>query len=103
MCRTLTSIQQIGNSVPGKFNLSQNFPNPFNPNTVISYELQSTGFAKLRVYDVLGNEVATLVNEKQNAGSYNVKFDGSKYSSGIYFYRLDAGEFSDTKRMILLK
>jgi len=100
---TLTSIHQIGNSVPAKFNLFQNFPNPFNPNTVISYDLQSTGFAKLRVFDVLGNEVATLVNEKQNAGSYNVNFDGSNFSSGVYFYRLDTGDFSDTKRMILIK
>ncbi|HQY53306.1 MAG TPA: T9SS type A sorting domain-containing protein [Ignavibacteria bacterium] len=85
------------------FKLYQNYPNPFNPKTVISYELRVTGFAKLKVYDVLGNEVATLVNEKQSAGSYSMEFDGSGFASGVYFYKLEAGEFAETKRMILLK
>jgi len=96
-------IQPYSTTVPEKFSLSQNYPNPFNPSTVINYELRVTGFTKLIVYDVLGHELATLVNEKQIAGSYRISFDGSNLSSGVYFYKLDAGEFSETKRMILLK
>jgi len=96
-------IQPYSTEVPDRFSLSQNYPNPFNPSTVINYELRVTGFAKLIVYDVLGHNVATLVNEKQNAGSYRISFEGRNLSSGVYFYKLDAGEFSETKRMILLK
>lgn len=96
-------IDPIPNSVPSEFDLHQNYPNPFNPNTVISYELRVTSNAKLKVFDVLGNEVAELVNEKQSAGSYKIEFDGSNFASGVYFYKLDAGDFSETKRMILLK
>ncbi|MBK8981484.1 MAG: T9SS type A sorting domain-containing protein [Ignavibacteria bacterium] len=99
----LTGIDNFELSIPEKFSLSQNYPNPFNPKTVISYELQVPGFAKLIVYNVLGNEVAVLVNEKLNAGKYSVDFDGNGFSSGVYFYKLEAGEFSETKRMILLK
>ncbi|MFZ1320594.1 MAG: T9SS type A sorting domain-containing protein [Ignavibacteria bacterium] len=90
-------------SIPENFVLYQNYPNPFNPRTVINYELRITGNVKLKVYDVLGNEVAVLVNEKQNAGNYSVNFDGSNFSSGVYFYKLNAGEFSETKRMMLIK
>ncbi|MFZ1320593.1 MAG: T9SS type A sorting domain-containing protein [Ignavibacteria bacterium] len=99
----LVSVNNISTEIPEKYSLSQNYPNPFNPKTVINYELQISGNAKLTVYDVLGNEVAELVNEKQNAGTYSVDFDGSNFSSGVYFYRLNAGEFSETKRMMLLK
>jgi len=100
----LVGIADDINSVnPNNFILHQNYPNPFNPKTVINYELQGTGNAKLKVFDVLGNEVAELVNEKQNAGNYSVEFDGSGFASGIYFYKLTAGEFSETKRMVLLK
>jgi len=91
------------NSQAENYSLSQNYPNPFNPKTVINYKLQVTGNAKIMVYDVLGNEVATLVNEKQNAGSYSVEFDGSNFSSGIYFYRISSGNFNETKRMMLIK
>ena len=99
----LTNFSNISSEIPEKFSLSQNYPNPFNPRTVISYELRVTSFAKLIVYDVLGNEVATLVNDKQSAGTYSVEFDGSGFASGVYFYKLEAGEFSETKRMVLLK
>ncbi|MFZ1320432.1 MAG: T9SS type A sorting domain-containing protein [Ignavibacteria bacterium] len=99
----LSDVKLISNIVPDEFSLAQNYPNPFNPKTVISYELRVTSFAKLMVYDVLGNEVAELVNEKQNAGTYSVEFDGSGFASGIYFYRLETNEFSDSKRMILIK
>jgi len=83
--------------------LDQNYPNPFNPNTVISYRLAISSFAKLNVYDVLGNEVELLVNQKQTVGVYEVDFDGSNLPSGIYFYKLTSDNFTETKRMILLK
>lgn len=91
----------IGN--PDKFDLSQNYPNPFNPKTIIKYEIGITNDVFLKVYDVLGNEIATLVNEKKDAGYYTVEFDGSNFASGFYYYKLTAGNFSDTKKMILLK
>jgi hypothetical protein len=85
------------------FRLSQNYPNPFNPNTKISWHSPVANHQTLKVYDVLGNEVATLVNEFRNAGSYEVDFDASKLSSGVYFYKLQAGDFVQTKKMILMK
>jgi len=88
---------------PSSYSLFQNYPNPFNPKTVISYQLAVNSFAKLKVYDILGNEIATLVNEKQNAGSYSVSFDGSNLSSGMYYYKLESGSFTETKKMILIK
>ena len=91
------------NSVVNGYRLEQNYPNPFNPKTVISYSLIENRFTSLKIFDILGNEVATLVNEKQNAGSHSVEWDAGNYSSGIYFYKLSSGEFKDTKRMILLK
>ncbi|MDQ3021510.1 MAG: T9SS type A sorting domain-containing protein [Bacteroidota bacterium] len=90
--------------IPEKFLLSQNYPNPFNPNTIISYQLAANSIASLKIYDVLGNEVSTLVNEKQNAGYYAIDFNGSNLSSGVYFYKLAVdGNVIDTKRMVLLK
>jgi len=85
------------------YRLEQNFPNPFNPATNLEFGISKLGFVSLKVYDVLGNEVATLVNEKKNPGSYKVSFDGSSFSSGIYYYKLSVDNFSDTKKMILLK
>ncbi|MFZ1322184.1 MAG: YCF48-related protein [Ignavibacteria bacterium] len=99
----LTNFSNISTEIPDNFSLSQNFPNPFNPNTVINYELRFASLIKLVVYDVLGNEVSTLVNEYKPAGSYEVEFDGSDFSSGIYFYRIEAGSFIETKKMLLLK
>jgi len=86
-----------------KFFLNQNYPNPFNPNTVINYELRNASLVKMIVYDVLGNEVATLINEYKSVGSHEIEFDGSDFSSGIYFYRIEAGSFIQTKKMLLLK
>ncbi|HAY33781.1 MAG TPA: T9SS C-terminal target domain-containing protein, partial [Bacteroidetes bacterium] len=80
-----------------------NYPNPFNPGTIISYELRISSNVKLRVYDILGNEVTTLINEKQSAGSYSVKFNGSGIASGVYFYRLETNDIVQTKRMALVK
>ncbi|MBK9099654.1 MAG: T9SS type A sorting domain-containing protein [bacterium] len=85
------------------FNLMQNYPNPFNPSTVISYQLSVSGDVTLKVFDILGNEVATLVNELKPAGNYEVEFDASSLTSGVYFYKLQAGTFVDTKKMVLLK
>jgi hypothetical protein len=83
--------------------LYQNYPNPFNPTTVISFQLPVTSEVTLKVYDVLGNEVATLVNEEQQPGVYEVEFDGSSLTSGIYFYQLKAGNNSQIKKMVLLR
>ena len=88
---------------PYKFSLNQNFPNPFNPSTMIEYTIANAGFVKMKVYDVLGKEVATLVNQKQNPGSYNVLFDASKLSSGVYFYKIESGNFTQVRKMILVK
>ena len=86
-----------------KFELLQNYPNPFNPSTKIKFTIPDLGFTSLKVYDVLGNEVITLVNEEKLAGKYEVGFSGDELTSGIYFYQLKAGSFIDTKKMVLLK
>ncbi|MEO8209054.1 MAG: M14 family zinc carboxypeptidase [bacterium] len=95
------------NQLAESFSLNQNYPNPFNPNTVITYHIpamiNNNASVQLKVYDVLGNEVATLINKKQNAGSYSVEFEGSNFASGIYFYKLIVGNFTDVKRMMLIK
>jgi hypothetical protein len=88
---------------PKEFVLYQNYPNPFNPNTVISYQLPVSGNVTLKLYDVLGNEITTLVNEEKQAGVYEVEFDGSSLASGMYLYKLQVGTFVQTKKMILLK
>jgi Secretion system C-terminal sorting domain len=85
------------------YKLYPNFPNPFNPKTIISYSLDGNRFVSLKVFNILGDEIATLINQKQNPGSYQVEFDGSNLSSGIYFYTLLAGEFKETRRMLLVK
>jgi len=89
--------------VPVTYGLSQNYPNPFNPTTIISYNIPSSGSVKLSVYDVLGRELKVLVNEYQKAGEYNVSFDASNLPSGVYFYRITSGNFTDTKKMTLIK
>ncbi|MBL0106139.1 MAG: choice-of-anchor D domain-containing protein [Ignavibacteria bacterium] len=96
-------INNIAGSVPEKFSLSQNYPNPFNPVTNLEFGIAELGFVSLKVFDVLGKEVITLVNEKLSPGVYEAEFDGSSLSSGIYFYKLEAGDFIETKRMILIK
>lgn len=92
-------------TVPLEYKLNQNYPNPFNPSTKINYELKNAGFVSLKIYDLLGREIAELVNETKEAGRYTLDFNSSKYmmASGIYFYRIKAGEFVDTKRMVLVK
>ena len=101
---TATSIGENNETnVPGEFVLNQNYPNPFNPSTKISYEIPKSSFVSLKVYDIIGREVGTLVNKNQGAGSYVVDFDASKLSSGIYIYQLNASDFSKTMKMIYMK
>ncbi|MEO8209622.1 MAG: T9SS type A sorting domain-containing protein, partial [bacterium] len=88
---------------PEMFSLSQNYPNPFNPTTKINYSLPVSNFVSIKIFDVLGKEVVNLINERQNAGTYSVEFNAGNLSSGVYFYRIDAGEFTDIKRMVLIK
>jgi hypothetical protein len=85
------------------FQLEQNYPNPFNPLTIIKYQIPKRSFVTLKVYDVLGNEISTLVNEKNPAGSYEYDFNATGLPSGIYLYRLQAGDFADIRKMILIK
>ncbi|HXX65216.1 MAG TPA: T9SS type A sorting domain-containing protein, partial [Bacteroidota bacterium] len=85
------------------FELSQNYPNPFNPTTRISFTIPATAMVQLKVYNVLGQEVATLVNETMTNGSHTVTFDASKLASGVYLYKITAGNFVSTKKMVLLK
>jgi len=99
----LIGITTLGKNIPESFSLKQNYPNPFNPSTNIRYDLPKNGFVKLVVFDALGREVETLVNENQPAGTYEATFNASVYSSGVYFYRLTTDYFCNTKKMLLIK
>ncbi|HLT24850.1 MAG TPA: T9SS type A sorting domain-containing protein [Ignavibacteria bacterium] len=99
----VTGLDPVGNQVPERFSLSQNYPNPFNPTTNIKFEIPTTGFVKLVIYDMLGKEVTTLVNDIKQAGSYSIDFNASSLTSGVYFYKISSGEFSDIKKMMLVK
>jgi hypothetical protein len=98
-----SNIIEVEVVAPNKFELKQNYPNPFNPSTVISYQLAAYSQVILKVYDILGNSVSTLVNETQDAGKYDVQFDASNLSNGVYFYQIKAGNYKSTKKMILMK
>ena len=98
-----TDSDELLNGNPNVFSLSQNYPNPFNPVTVINYSIPENSVINIKVYDILGREVKHLVNEYKPAGNYSVSFDGSNLSSGVYFYKLEAGNFSEIKKMILMK
>jgi hypothetical protein len=98
----LTSVAD-DRGATSSYSLSQNFPNPFNPATVISYQISTAGDVTLKVYDLLGREVKTLVNERQNAGSHSVTFDANTLPSGVYFYRLESGTYAEVKKLVLLK
>lgn len=99
----ITGINQIGSNIPEKFSLRQNYPNPFNPSTKIKFDIPAGGFTKLYVYDALGQVVSTLVNGELKAGSYEVSWNASDLTSGVYFYKLVSGDFTETRKMILLK
>jgi hypothetical protein len=98
-----TGVKEISNTVPSKFSLEQNYPNPFNPTTMIKYSITNGAQVTLKVYNLLGQEVAALVNQEQMPGTYEVDFNASKLASGMYIYRLQAGNMSLTKKMLLLK
>jgi hypothetical protein len=93
----------VENIAPENFELKQNYPNPFNPSTSIRYEVGKQQLVVLKVYDIIGEEITTLVNQEKSTGSYEIKFDASLLNSGVYFYTLKAGNFIETKKMILLR
>lgn len=99
----IIAIENGGITIPSEYSLSQNYPNPFNPTTVINYQLPVTGNVKLSIFDVLGQNISTLVNESQNAGNHNIEWNAANYPSGVYFYQLEAGSFSLIRKMILIK
>lgn len=98
-----TNVEPVSNNLAESYSLSQNFPNPFNPETNINFNIPTHSLVKLVVYDMLGKEVATLVNQNLQAGSYEITFNASKLTSGVYFYKLSSGDFNDVKKMILVK
>jgi hypothetical protein len=99
---TITGINN-NQTTPDKFELSQNYPNPFNPTTNIRYSVPKSGMVKLVVFDALGREIQTLVNESQQAGTYEASFRGSNYPSGVYYYTLTSGDFKSVKKMMMVK
>ncbi|MDP1995170.1 MAG: T9SS type A sorting domain-containing protein [Ignavibacteria bacterium] len=100
---TSTENNYVRTDVPQQYLLSQNYPNPFNPTTIINYSVPKQSNVILIIYDALGREVANLVNEEKPAGNYSIEFNAANLSSGIYFYQIRAGEFVQTKKMILLR
>jgi hypothetical protein len=99
----IVDIKQKTNVLPTEFNLYQNYPNPFNPETNIKFEIPKTQFVKISVYDIIGREIRTLVNAELQAGSHNIRFNSSGISSGVYFYKIESGEFVDVKKLIINK
>ena len=98
-----TSIEDEINKVPVQFKVSQNYPNPFNPSTKIEYSIPQSSNVIIKVFDVLGNEIETLINEEKSAGTYELIWNAANLPSGVYFYRLQAGSFVETKKMVLMK
>jgi len=90
-------------NISDDYRLYQNFPNPFNPATIINYKINQRGFVTLKVFDIAGRELSTLINELRNAGAHSITFNGSYLSSGVYFYKLESNGFIETKRMMLVK
>ncbi len=99
----LLEVNKISNEIPTGYKIEQNYPNPFNSSTVIKFSLPKSSNVKLKIFDRLGREVTTLVDEKKSAGSYQYVFNGNNLSSGIYFYRIQSQNFVETRKMILLK
>ena len=106
----VVGVEDVENNAPNNFRLEQNYPNPFNPSTIIRYSIPvetlratSTANVVLKVYDILGTEVSTLVNKEQSAGNYSIKFNANNLPTGVYFYQISAGQFIETKKMILIK
>ena len=99
----VASVENINSGTPTQYDLAQNYPNPFNPSTTINFTIPNSELVSLKVYNILGSEVATLVNENLSAGSYRFNFDAANLASGIYLYELKAGNFKEIKKMNLLK
>lgn len=99
----IVNVGNINQNVPKEYNLEQNYPNPFNPTTIINYSIPKSGLVTLKVYDVIGKEIASVVNEFKNAGNYEVQFNGENLTGGVYFYRITVNNFTDTKKLILIK
>jgi subtilisin family serine protease len=100
---TITSIKDNSNPVPYKFELSQNYPNPFNPSTIIKYSIAKENHVELKIYDMLGKEIRTLVNEEKVPGNYSINFNAGNLPSGVYLYKITAGNFTSTKKLVLIK
>jgi hypothetical protein len=96
-------VQQISSNIPDKYDLAQNYPNPFNPVTTIKFGIPKSGMTYIRIFDILGRLVSTIVEENLNAGSYSLKWDASEFTSGVYFYRIESADYIETKKMILIK
>ena len=101
--RSYNKILFTGDEIPVTYDLSQNFPNPFNPATTIQYQLPKNGFVTLKIYDILGKEVAALVNDQKTQGRYSVNFDASRLASGVYIYQLLVNDYVSSKKMLFLK
>ncbi|MBI4810067.1 MAG: T9SS type A sorting domain-containing protein [Ignavibacteriales bacterium] len=101
--RILTSIEQSASTLPLEYRLKQNYPNPFNPSTTIKFDIPQASYVTLKIYNMLGQELTELINEEKKPGAYNVTWNAFGFSSGIYFYRMTAGNFSDIKKMLLVR
>ena len=99
----LTGVNETASNTPSNYELNQNYPNPFNPTTNISYSIPKTSKVTLKVFDILGREVQTLINKEQTPGHYTVTFNAQNLASGVYFYQINAGSFIQTKKLMLLK
>lgn len=100
---TITDVPNVNLNVPNEYSLGQNYPNPFNPKTTISYAIPQTGLVQIKIFNIIGREIITLVNEQKQAGRYNVEFNADELPSGVYLYRLQSGDFVRTEKMVLLK
>jgi hypothetical protein len=101
--KTTKVLKPDHNTIPDQYSLSQNYPNPFNPVTKINYSIPKQGFVTLKIYDLLGREIKSLVSETKQPGNYSVDFNGSNLASGVYFYRLESNSFTSIKRMMIIK
>jgi hypothetical protein len=99
----ITDVKKEINNIPVKHELFQNYPNPFNPSTIIRFQIKDLRFVTLKVYDIIGDEIETLVSETKQPGTYEFTFDGSRFGSGVYFCKLIAGNYTETKKMLMIK